>query len=132
MAGNLVQGFLKCKKIIELFLLNFFFCFCAEKLSRKNKKLSEQTGKKALAVNLQSPLISICSGKNTFRLVKKNLRKTRYRVMESSLVQHCKKNLPSQLQYCPPPGSKPLVPRPEGGCDAAHACVQVHNKKEAQ
>ncbi|UQS92066.1 hypothetical protein M5C90_13060 [Pseudomonas chlororaphis subsp. piscium] len=47
-------GFLKCKKIIELFLLNFFFCFCAGKLSRKNKKLSEQTDKKPLAVNLQS------------------------------------------------------------------------------
>jgi hypothetical protein len=51
-AGNLVQGFLKCKKIIELFLLNFLFCFCAGKLSRKNKKLSEQTDKKALPVNL--------------------------------------------------------------------------------
>nr|WP_148050867.1 hypothetical protein [Pseudomonas chlororaphis] len=58
-AGNLVQGFLKCKKIIELFLMNFLFCFCAEKLSRKNKKLSEQTDKKALAVNLQSPMSPI-------------------------------------------------------------------------
>ncbi|WP_152545502.1 hypothetical protein ACCM60_08040 [Pseudomonas chlororaphis subsp. aureofaciens] len=58
-AGNLVQGFLKCKKIIEIFLLNFLFCFCAEKLSRKNKKLSEQTDKKPLAVNLQSPRMPI-------------------------------------------------------------------------
>ncbi|WP_148051321.1 hypothetical protein [Pseudomonas chlororaphis] len=58
-AGNLVQGFLKCKKIIELFLMNFLFCFCAGKLSRKNKKLSEQTDKKALAVNLQSPMSPI-------------------------------------------------------------------------
>jgi len=50
---------LNCKKIIEIFLLNFLFCFCAEKLSRKNKKLSEQTDKKALAVNLQSPMSPI-------------------------------------------------------------------------
>ncbi|WP_124349975.1 hypothetical protein [Pseudomonas chlororaphis] len=58
-AGNLVQGFLKCKKIIELFLLNFLFCFLTGKLSRKNKKLSEQADKKALAVNLWSLLALI-------------------------------------------------------------------------
>ncbi|AZD07019.1 hypothetical protein C4K26_1601 [Pseudomonas chlororaphis] len=50
---------MKCKKIIELFLLNFLFCFLTGKLSRKNKKLSEQADKKALAVNLWSLLALI-------------------------------------------------------------------------
>ncbi|AKA25959.1 hypothetical protein PCL1606_45120 [Pseudomonas chlororaphis] len=70
-AGNLVQGFSECKKIIKLILLNFFFRFFLGFFSRKNKKLSHQTEKISRAVNLQSPARRISSGKNTFQLVKK-------------------------------------------------------------